>query len=116
MHAGSQTMRIRIYFKYCTRDTDPLLAPLILMHAYWVQQFLLESGLRVAVAVTKSDKIRKGELQGIPSAMRALLAPVACAPELVDLNLLPITPVSSATGEGKTELWKIIRNSLLAEE
>ncbi|MBE6691155.1 MAG: YihA family ribosome biogenesis GTP-binding protein [Ruminococcaceae bacterium] len=65
-------------------------------------RYLAETGLPFAVVATKTDKLNK---TGRTAALEAL----AAHPDIPDGT--PILPFSAQTGEGKEEVWRLLRQA-----
>ncbi|MBQ8341531.1 MAG: YihA family ribosome biogenesis GTP-binding protein [Clostridia bacterium] len=65
-------------------------------------QYLAATGLPFAVVTTKADKLNK-------TNRAAALAALAEHPDIPDGT--PILPFSALTGEGRDEVWKVIRHA-----
>ena len=67
-----------------------------------MMDFLRQSGLPYVVVLTKTDKLNK---TGRTAALEAL----AAHPDIPDGT--PILPFSAQTGEGKEEVWRLLRQA-----
>jgi GTP-binding protein len=68
-------------------------------------QFLNEEGLPFVVVATKVDKLKRDELQRSAGAIRKAYSLGANQPLLF----------SSVTGQGKKELWRVIRDVIIGK-